>query len=70
MHLNVLHLNMEGQHNHQILATNNEYFVDSTLHSYLSDIHRMLETRRCQSLACQFQDMVVSGSINSDAHKN
>jgi len=27
--------NIEGEHNHQIVATGNEYFVDSILHNYL-----------------------------------
>jgi len=73
MSLNVLHLNMEGEHNHQILATAlntlwTQYYIIIFLLQHVSDIHEMLELRCCQSLAYQFQDMVVSRSINSDAH--
>jgi hypothetical protein len=35
MSLNVVHLNKEGEHNHQILTTGIENFMDSILQNYL-----------------------------------
>jgi len=47
-----------------------QYYIIIFLLQHVSDICGMLESRCCQSLAYQFQDMLVSESINSDVHKN
>jgi hypothetical protein len=75
MSLNVLHLNKKGEHNHQILATGIENFVELISQNYLPttacvNTRGMVEPKFWESQAFQFQDMAVSWSINSDANKN
>ena len=53
MSLNVLHLKKEGEHNHQILATGNEYFMDSILHYYLP-------TTACVRYTCNVGTQMLS----------